>query len=56
MGGKMKINPKIKKLHKEKNKSRRDWCKYCCDAGCDDPGSHDLKLMQFAYDLGKEEK
>ena len=49
----MKINPQVKKLWTEKDKSSRNWCKDCSDSGCDNPVTHEQMLMQFAYDLAK---
>ncbi len=51
----MNIDKKIKKLFREKNKSRKEWCKGCDRFGCDDVDNHSRKLMQFAYELGKKQ-
>jgi hypothetical protein len=57
-GGKeMKISQQVKRLYKEKNKRlvRFGWCADCSDSGCNNPEKHELKLMQFAYELGLKE-
>jgi len=50
----MKINPKVKKLWKEKSEriARLQMCKYCSDSGCDEPDYHEQQLMQLAFELG----